>query len=117
MARLRCSYALDLGGREDQSLITWYQCDDAACANPRKVAVSRGDVPLRSYTLTAGDVGKYLRVSIQPKHNISDPGPEVAAVASEADCGGGCEVDHDQSGLPQLCGDGEPHTTRMASGR
>jgi len=81
--KVNVNYALDLGGREDQSLITWYQCADAQCANPRKVAVSRGSLPLRSYTLTSGDVGKYLRVSIQPKHNISDPGPEVVAVASK----------------------------------
>ncbi|MGA1984369.1 MAG: hypothetical protein ABSG84_18115 [Acidobacteriaceae bacterium] len=76
-------YTLALGGHEDQSLITWYQCDDAPCASPRAVAVSRGDLPLRSYTLTAGDVGKLLRVSIQPKHNISDPGPAVVATASK----------------------------------
>ncbi len=79
--RVNVSYALDLGGREDQSLITWYQCADAQCANPREVAVSRGGLPLRSYTLTSGDVGKYLRVGIRPKHNISDPGPEIFAVA------------------------------------
>jgi hypothetical protein len=76
-------YALDLGGHEDQSLITWYQCDDTTCASPRTVAVSRGDLPLRTYTLTAGDVGKVLRVSIQPKHNISDLGPAVVANASK----------------------------------
>jgi hypothetical protein len=76
-------YALALGGREDQSVITWYQCDDEACASPRKVAVSRGDVPLRGYTLTAGDAGKFLRVSIRPKHNISDPGAEVTATAAK----------------------------------
>jgi hypothetical protein len=76
-------YALALGDHEDQSLITWYQCANAACAGPRKVAVSRGNLPLRSYTLTAGDIGKYLRVSVQPKHNISDPGPEVTATAAK----------------------------------
>ncbi|HEY4381079.1 MAG TPA: pectinesterase family protein [Acidobacteriaceae bacterium] len=76
-------YALALGGHEDQSLITWSECDDAACANPRKVAVSRGNQPLRSYTLTAGDIGKYLHVSIRPKHNISDPGPDVTATAAK----------------------------------
>jgi len=76
-------YALDLGGREDQSLITWYQCDDTTCASTRTVAVSRGDQPLKSYTLTLGDVGKVLRVSIQPKHNISEPGPAVVATASK----------------------------------
>lgn len=75
-------YTLDLRGHEDQSLITWYQCGDAACANPREVAVSRGDQPLKTYLLTAGDVGKYLRVSIRPKHDISDPGPAVVATAS-----------------------------------
>ncbi len=76
-------YALDLAGRDDQSLITWYQCDDASCSSPRKVAVSRGDLPERSYSLGAGDVGKYLRVSIRPKHNISDPGPETVATAAK----------------------------------
>jgi Pectinesterase len=80
--KVKVNYSLDLGGREDQSLITWYQCADSQCAAPRKVAVSRGDLPLRSYTLTPGDAGKYLRVGIQPKHNISDPGAEVVATAS-----------------------------------
>ncbi len=81
--KVTVSYALALGGREDQSLITWDQCDDASCASPRKVAVSRGNLPLRRYTLTRGDVGKFLRVSIQPKHNISDPGPAVSAISAQ----------------------------------
>jgi hypothetical protein len=81
--KVNVNYALDLGGREDQSLITWYQCTDAQCASPRKVAVSRGNLPLRSYTLTSGDVGKYLRVDIKPKHNISDPGASSVATASK----------------------------------
>ena len=77
------SYALNLKDREDQSLITWYQCADTECTNTRKVAVSRGNQPLRDHLLTQGDIGKYLRVTIQPKHNISDPGPEVAAIAAK----------------------------------
>jgi hypothetical protein len=81
--KVNISYRLDLAGKEDQSLITWYQCADAQCASPRKVAVSRGNLPLRSYSLTAGDVSKYLRVSIRPKHNISDPGEEVIATTSK----------------------------------
>lgn len=80
--KIAVHYALALGGHDDQSIITWYQCTDAACSSPRKVAVSRGGQPLRSYTLTAGDIGKFIRVSIQPKHNISDPGPEVVAIAA-----------------------------------
>ena len=44
-------YLLNLGGRpdlSDQSQITWSQCEDAACTSPRKIAVSRGDLPLRT---------------------------------------------------------------------
>jgi hypothetical protein len=81
--KVNVNYSLDLAGKEDQSLITWYQCADALCASPRKVAVSRGSLPLKGYSLTAGDVGKYLRVIIRPKHNISDPGEEVVATASK----------------------------------
>ncbi len=78
-------YALDLGigGHVDQSLITWYLCGSAQCSDERKVAVSRGNEPLKSLTLTPGDVGQYVKVEIQPKHNISDPGPQVAAVSSK----------------------------------
>src|SRR6185312_600079 len=79
-------YTLDLAkhpGLTDESLITWSQCEDAQCANPRKVAVSRGDEPLKTYTLTPGDVGKYLQVSIEPKHNISDPGAAVTVVSAK----------------------------------
>ena len=79
-------YLLNLGARpdlSDQSQIAWSQCDDAACTSPRKIAVSRGDLPLRTYTLTPGDVGKYLEVGIRPKHNISDPGPETRAIAAK----------------------------------
>jgi pectinesterase len=74
-------YALALAGRTDHSLITWYTCDDAAGTNPQKIAVSRGDQPLTDYTLLPGDVGKYLRASIEPKFAISDPGPAVFAIA------------------------------------
>jgi len=81
--KVAVNYTLDLAGKEDQSQIAWYQCADAACANPRKVAVSRGDLPLKSYSLTAGDVGKWLRVTMRPKHNISDPGDEMVAIASK----------------------------------
>jgi len=81
--KVNASYTLNLAGKEDQSLITWYQCADAQCASSRKVAVSRGNLPLKSYSLTAGDVGKYLRASIRPKHNISDPGDEFVAIATK----------------------------------
>ena len=77
------AYALDLRGKEDQSLIAWSICDDATGANPRAVAVSRGNAPLRSLALTPGYVGKYLKVSIQPKHPICEAGPAVTAIAAK----------------------------------
>ena len=76
-------YTLNLGGKEDQSLVTWYICDDATGNNSRKVAVSRGNQPLKTLPFTPGYVGKYLKVTVQPKHNISDPGPEVQAVSAK----------------------------------
>jgi len=76
------SYTLDLGGRPDQSIITWYICDDLKGTNSREIAVSRGYQPLASLPLTSGYVSKYLLVAIQPKHSISDPGPPVTAITA-----------------------------------
>jgi hypothetical protein len=80
--KVHVDYALDLGSREDQSVISWYACDDAEGTNARKIAVSRGNQPLTTYTLTRGDVGKFLRASVEPKHHISEPGPAVVATAA-----------------------------------
>jgi len=74
------SYALDLGGRQDQSVITWYICDDLKGTNGREVATSRGNQPMMSLPLTSGYVGKYLLVGVEPKHQISDPGEAVTAI-------------------------------------
>ena len=79
--KVSVDYALDLGGRADQSLISWFACDDASGANPKAIAVSRGNQPLKVYTLMPGDVGKFLRVSVQPKFAISEAGPAVYATA------------------------------------
>lgn len=81
-------YGYDLGVRRDESLVSWASCDDAACTSPREVAVSRDDQPLASYALTPGDIGKFMRVSVQPKHDISDPGPAVFATSAQpiAEC-------------------------------
>ncbi len=76
-------YKLKLDGKEDQSLVTWYICDDSAGTNSRKVAVSRGNQPLKTLRLTPGYVGKYLKVTLQPKHNLSDPGPELQTVSAK----------------------------------
>ncbi len=73
--RATLSYKLNLGSGTDESLITWYRCTDAQGANPLKVAVSRRDRPETSYVVSDGDVGSYLMATIQPKLNVSEPGP------------------------------------------
>ncbi|HEY2410502.1 MAG TPA: pectinesterase family protein, partial [Polyangiaceae bacterium] len=75
-------YDYDLAGRVDQSVITWSICDEASCQNPRDVALSRDNLPLKSYTLTPGDIGNFIRVSVQPKHDRSDPGPAIFATSA-----------------------------------
>lgn len=75
-------YALKLDGRDDQSIVDWYLCADAQCSTRREVAVSRGDQPLKQLTLMPGFAGNYVQVSIRPKHNISDPGPEIDVISS-----------------------------------
>jgi hypothetical protein len=80
--KIAVTYALNLGGREDESIIDWYVCDDAQCATRREVAVSRGNLPLRQLTLLPGFADKYIEAGIRPKHNISDPGPETVAISA-----------------------------------
>ncbi len=75
------SYTLDLQGREDQSLITWYRCTDKNGANAIPVAVSRLDEPEYTYDLRKEDVGYYLMVGVAPKHLRCLPGKEVRVVS------------------------------------
>src|ERR1035438_5873737 len=80
---IKAAYRLNsAAGRTDQSLVNWFSCDDPSCGNPRAMAVSRGDAPLATYTLMPGDAGRYIQASIQPKLDISDPGPPVTAVTA-----------------------------------
>ncbi|MGI5847490.1 MAG: hypothetical protein ACOX5T_05660 [Candidatus Cryptobacteroides sp.] len=75
-------YALDLGGRKDESLITWYRCDDRAGNNAIPVQVSR-ETPLKTYSLTQADVGHFLMVGISPKHLRCEAGTEVRVVLNK----------------------------------
>lgn len=74
-------YAVDLQGRADESLVTWYRCDDRTGRGAVPVSVSRGGRPLKSYTLTRDDVGHYLAVGVAPKHLRCLPGEEVRVVS------------------------------------
>lgn len=73
------TYGLALGGHEDHSLVSWSMCEDAGCAKVREVAVSRGDEPLKSLALMPGFAGKFMRVAVQPKLEISEAGEAVYA--------------------------------------
>ena len=66
------SYELNLEGRADQSLVTWYR-------DGIPVAVSRHDKPLLRYPLTKEDVGHVISVGVAPKHIRCEAGVEVKA--------------------------------------
>lgn len=80
--RITVDYTLDDGGQEDRSTVTWYLCDDTQCSSRRKVAVSRGDEPLKEYVLTSGAIGKYVEAEVQAKDDRSDPGRALVAIST-----------------------------------
>lgn len=68
---LNVSYALDLHGRRDESVITWYRSTTADGKDAVAVTVNRADKPIeerKTYVLTAADRGKYIRATVTPKH-------------------------------------------------
>ncbi len=68
---LNISYALDLHGRRDESVITWYRSTTADGKDAVAVTVNRADKPIeerKAYVLTAADRGKYIRATVTPKH-------------------------------------------------
>jgi len=75
------AYGLALGSHEDQSLVSWSICDDAACSKAREVAVSRGNQPLKILPLMGGFAGKFIRAVVQPKVEISEAGEAVYAIS------------------------------------
>lgn len=81
---LKVNYTLDLGNKDDYSLISWYRCTDAQGSNPIQVSISRLNEPEYEYQLTAGDVGYYIMASVAPKHNTSEIGTAVSAITQKA---------------------------------
>ncbi|MDO5402032.1 MAG: hypothetical protein Q4F11_01215 [Eubacteriales bacterium] len=77
---LKAEYTLDLKGRKDQSLISWYRCSDENGSNPILVAVSRLDDPMYEYKLRAGDIGYYIMAVVEPKDIRSNPGAAVSTM-------------------------------------
>lgn len=79
----KVDYQLDLQGRDDQSLITWYRCMDAKGTKDIPVAVSRMDCPKQEYIVTAADAGYYLKAVVQPKHLRSNAGDAVTVYSGK----------------------------------
>lgn len=77
--KLAVKYKLDMQF-EDQSLISWYRCSDINGSNPIEICVSRLNKPMVEYTLSAGDIGYYLMVKVQPKHIRCNAGEAVSAI-------------------------------------
>ena len=71
--KARVDYAFSSPAK-DMSGITWYLCEEAQCAARRKVAISRGDVPLKEYALSGGAVGRYVEAEIEPRLERSETG-------------------------------------------
>jgi len=79
--QVKVSYGFVSKPVDDHSLITWSVADDAAGTNARVAAVTRGNQPVTTLTLTPGMVGKFVRVSVKPKFSISEPEAEIAVSA------------------------------------
>jgi hypothetical protein len=84
------NYTLNLASnRTDNSIITWYACSDSNGDNPREVGISESftappvhNVPLQTYTLQLGDVGMFLKATVTPQADISNPGTAMSVVAT-----------------------------------
>lgn len=70
----RVDYQLNLENYVDQSIITWYRCDNKNGDNAIPISVSRNGKPEISYLYQPGDEGKYIKVAIRPKHIRSEAG-------------------------------------------
>lgn len=80
----RVEYELDLQGRADESIVTWYRCDDRKGSNAVPVSVSRMGKRELSYVLSREDAGHYIMVGVAPKHLRCEAGEEVTAVSKSA---------------------------------
>ncbi|MBR6687485.1 MAG: hypothetical protein IKL77_01890 [Clostridia bacterium] len=75
------AYELALEGREDLSEVIWSISDNADGSDAIQIAIGR-DEPLKTIALSKAYDGKYLVVSIRPKHIRSPYGEAVVVVAA-----------------------------------
>lgn len=80
---LTVNYTLDLQGRDDQSLVTWYRIYmESGTTVP--VAVSRENRPYTTYRLQPGDAGCRIMVEVAPKHIRSVAGASRRVVSASS---------------------------------
>lgn len=83
---LTVNYALDLNGRADESIISWYRCISHKGEEAIPVAVNRPDKPIHQrnkYVLTAADKDKYIQATITPKHPRSPYGKPFNTISKK----------------------------------
>jgi len=80
--KLQVDYTLDTN-YNDESLISWYRCEDSKGKNPIQITVSRFNEPLKTYELSEGDKGHYIMAKIAPKHLRSHAGNTETIVYPE----------------------------------
>ena len=80
----RVEYELDLQGRADESIVTWYRCDDSKGSNAVPVSVSRMGKRELTYKLSREDAGSHIMVGVAPKHLRCEAGEEVRVVSKSA---------------------------------
>lgn len=64
----------------DQSLVRWYRCADEHGENAIEIAVSRFNKPLKNYALSLADVGHFIKVEVQPKHQRCHAGEITSCI-------------------------------------
>ncbi len=76
-------YELNLEGRSDESLVTWYRCTNAKGEEAIPVYVSRFNTPQLTYPLHKEDIGYYLKAVVEPKHLRCEAGKAIQIVSSK----------------------------------
>ncbi|MDE6116517.1 MAG: hypothetical protein K2G33_03310 [Duncaniella sp.] len=80
---LRVEYFIDIAGRPDRSLVTWYRSTKSDGSDAIPVAVTRGDKPGKSYILSEADNGHYISAKVEPRHNRSHTGKAVSVITTK----------------------------------
>ena len=68
---------------EDYSDIKWYRCNNADGSDDVQTAVSYTDSPYKTYPLSYGDAGYYIKAVITPKQQCTKAGEAVTVICEK----------------------------------